>query len=532
MESLLENLNVSNITASLSNPRKSFDEKELIELSESIKTHGLLQPILVRPVSGSLDKKGLQNYEIVYGERRFRASKLAQMKTIKAEVRNITDEDAIEIQIIENLVRKDIHPLEEAEAFKKLLDNGKYTISDIAAKMAKSEIFITQRLKLVELIDEIKQDFFDGFIGIGHAILVARCIKEKQETIFKEAQPWRGEGTPDYGTLSDLKETIQNDFIELTKAKFNLDDDTLTCISCSICPKRSGANPILFDDMKDEDICFDEICFNDKTTIFVERETEKIISNGEDVVICSGYDKPTDLLILLCEKFDVKILKQYDDYNTNERAGWELKKGFKISGREKGNYFEIYLKPLENKSRIATDELISGEEKKLSPEQREIEVQISKINERQKRALELDGEKVWNEIRKLNVTKIRDNSEELKQFEKNGLALVMLKEINFNRTRELLNELKLVLDINSIQNVNFTDEQFNIISRNFALDKLPDSFESHLTQTKNYMYKNIVENYYEQEVKGIESTQKEIANSRILKANEKVKVLQNKFDKI
>ena len=279
----LEIITIGQIDVSKTNPRKSFDEKALKELTESIKEHGILQPILVRP---KLDiQSDMEHFELVCGERRYRAAILAGLEEIPVNVRVLTDDEAFELQIVENLERKDVHPLDEADAFKKMLDSGKYTITDIAAKMAKPESFIVQRLKLVDLIDNVRADFIAGHIGIGHAILIARCDEFQQLDIYKNAQPYNDNYAIDYGTIKDLKETIEDDSYLLTDAKFSLEDTNLnnTC-ACSACPKRSGANPLLFKDIQ-EDRCFDKDCFDSKTDSFVEKEVAKIISEGKNIPI-------------------------------------------------------------------------------------------------------------------------------------------------------------------------------------------------------------------------------------------------------
>ena len=128
-----------------------------------------------------------KKHEIVCGERRYRASCIAGVKTIPVSIRELNDDEVFEIQIIENLERKDVHPMDEAKAFKKMIDSGKYTVEDISAKIAKNQTFVAQRLKLNDLIDELQEDFFKGEFGVGHAVLYSRLTNEKQSDIFSDA---------------------------------------------------------------------------------------------------------------------------------------------------------------------------------------------------------------------------------------------------------------------------------------------------------------------------------------------------------
>ena len=142
----IQNLNIEKVIPDPMQPRKTFNELLLMELSESIKKHGVLQPITVR--------KSGNEYIIVMGERRYRASKLAGMKTIPCIVREYKSNDILEIQIIENLQRQDVEPTEEADAIAYLSE--KYSATEISKRLGRSDNFIRQRLKLAGLIEGLK----------------------------------------------------------------------------------------------------------------------------------------------------------------------------------------------------------------------------------------------------------------------------------------------------------------------------------------------------------------------------------------
>ncbi|HUD73430.1 MAG TPA: ParB/RepB/Spo0J family partition protein, partial [Terracidiphilus sp.] len=134
------------LTESPNNPRKSFDEASLNELAASIKAQGILSPLVVRPVG--------QRFEVVAGARRYRAARLAGLETAPVRIVELTDAQAIETSIVENLIRADVHPMEEASGFRFLLDMEelKYTIEQISARTGKTPAFICARLKLTELV--------------------------------------------------------------------------------------------------------------------------------------------------------------------------------------------------------------------------------------------------------------------------------------------------------------------------------------------------------------------------------------------
>jgi len=161
------------IKPSKTNPRRNFDKEKLDQLADSIRKAGVLQPVLVR-TNGT-------TYELVAGERRLRAAKLAELETIPAIVRELTDQEVLEIQVVENLQRDDLHPLEEAEGYRHLLAVKGYDAAKIAERIGRSVKYVYDRAKLLSLIDEVQKIFLAGKITAGHAILLARLSPADQE---------------------------------------------------------------------------------------------------------------------------------------------------------------------------------------------------------------------------------------------------------------------------------------------------------------------------------------------------------------
>ncbi|WP_088816019.1 MULTISPECIES: ParB/RepB/Spo0J family partition protein [Listeria] len=142
-------------------PRKNFDKKAINELRDSIKTHGVLQPIILRQID---DK-----YQIVVGERRFRASKAANLEEIPAVVRQLSDVELMELSVIENLQREDLSPLEEAESYAFLMENLKLTQARLAERVGKSRPYIANFIRLLTLPDEVQDMLRDGSLSVGHS---------------------------------------------------------------------------------------------------------------------------------------------------------------------------------------------------------------------------------------------------------------------------------------------------------------------------------------------------------------------------
>lgn len=176
MTATFQTIPLTDISPSKSNPRKHFDAKRLEELAESIKEKGVLQPVLVRPNG--------QGYELVAGERRYRAAKMAGLQELPAVIRQLDDTEVVECQTIENLQREDVHPLEEAAGYHQLMKLGKYDASRIAAKVGRSVKYVYDRMKLLELTKEAQDLFWDGKIQAGHAILLARLSPSQQQAVL------------------------------------------------------------------------------------------------------------------------------------------------------------------------------------------------------------------------------------------------------------------------------------------------------------------------------------------------------------
>ena len=160
-------------------PRKNFDEDALQELADSIKQFGLLQPILVQ------DRKTY--YEIIAGERRWRAAKLAGLKEVPVIIRDYTEQEIVEISLIENIQREDLNPIEEAQAYKRLLTEFNLKQDEVAERVSKSRTAVTNSMRLLKLCDEVQQMIIDDMLSTGHArALITIEDPEQQYTIAQK----------------------------------------------------------------------------------------------------------------------------------------------------------------------------------------------------------------------------------------------------------------------------------------------------------------------------------------------------------
>ncbi len=188
-------------------PRKTFDDGDLQDLAASIREKGVLSPILLRPVKGRA-----YSYEIVAGERRYRASKLAGLNEIPAFIKNLADENAMEIALIENVQREDLNPIEEAAGYVNLMNKCKYTLEDVSRLIGKSESYIRNSIRLNGLPVSVKKMVEQGEISASHARTIA--VAENPEELAKEIVAKKM-------TVADTEQRMKNVSRSTSTRKFN-----------------------------------------------------------------------------------------------------------------------------------------------------------------------------------------------------------------------------------------------------------------------------------------------------------------------
>ena len=232
------NVSLSLLNESKTNPRRIFEDAALKELADSIRSQGVLSPLLVRPLSE-------KSFEIVAGARRFRAAQIAEVPTVPVRIVNLSDAKALEAQLIENLQRRDVHPLEEAQGFRALLnlDEPRYSVEQIAAKTGKTPAYVTTRIKLTELSVPVVDAFYAEEIGVGHALLLAKLQPDQQQAALSACfrEDWQsGSGKQKRILLPvrNLQFWIDNNILLILKdAPFDKKDGQLvpaagSCVDC------------------------------------------------------------------------------------------------------------------------------------------------------------------------------------------------------------------------------------------------------------------------------------------------------------
>lgn len=290
--SCVQDIPLDRIRESNSNPRRAFDEVKLRELAENIKLHGVLQAILVRPAPDGPEG----TFELVAGARRFRASKLAGKDTISATVRDLSDAECREMQLIENLQRADIHELDEGLGYRTLMELKPdfYTVENIAVQVAKSASYVKGRISLTDLIPAAQSAFYEGKLTVAHALELARIQAADQERALMECFPGHRstnsilkDRKAEAVTVRQLRDWIDREIhLDLKNAPFDGNDANLlpAAGACSVCPKRTGNNPLLFPEIRNKSVCTDPACYRAKIQALVRIRVEPLVKEGKKPV--------------------------------------------------------------------------------------------------------------------------------------------------------------------------------------------------------------------------------------------------------
>jgi len=280
-----ELLLVSKIKEASENPRKTITDESIMELQESIKKVGLLQPVLVKEIK---DEKF--NYEVVAGSRRLKACKNLKCYHIPGIIVSADEVEYRQIALIENCQRIDMSPVEECHAYQELRKNG-MTVEEISDRIGKSVKYVFDRLALGRLCDQGLVLLHDGVINITQAKVLCMVNKTEQDHIISKYSFRDGDSIIGIQPSSKLKEFITNNIQQtLASSIFDTKDNKLTDAgSCLDCPKRTGSNLLLFEGFESDDICLDKLCFRNKKIAHLDLIKNDLEQKGFQVVKATNY---------------------------------------------------------------------------------------------------------------------------------------------------------------------------------------------------------------------------------------------------
>ena len=296
----VRNIPLTDICPSNLNPRKTFDQESLNELAENIKENGLIQPITVR----KLPKGSEHKFEIVCGERRYRAVTIAGLEEIACVVRELDDKQAFAAMIIENLQRKDVDPMEEAAAFSKLYTDGTMKIAEIAKMLGKSSSFVTSRIQLNNIIPEFEALMRNGTLYLVHLLEICKLTQEQQKVLYDNcfSEACIARWTQKILKLEILHEMIDEHVMSfLDTAPFSLADGSFACgKDCEGCPFNTKNKPESYKDST-RPRCMNAVCFKQKAQEFVFRTAKAL-----DIPIVYQGSKD-DAIVQAAEAYGLKL---------------------------------------------------------------------------------------------------------------------------------------------------------------------------------------------------------------------------------
>jgi len=533
----LQFVKLSDINASETNhlqrEKWELEEGALKELAESISQKGVIQPIMLRP-NGKAGK-----YFLVCGERRYQASLLANQTEIPAFIKTMTEDEAFELQITENLQRKDVHQIKEAQAYKALIDSNpdKNTVKELSLRFGKSEAYITQRLAFNNLIPEMKKEFAEGKMLIGHAQLFCRLQPVDQKVAFEECKNYHTKG---YQSIDEVEEWIDDEIMHvLSEAPFDKKDPLLVPKAgpCTICPKQSGGN-LLFTDIKEKDRCFDGNCYATKKLAHtINQINNLVLAEPSMPAVKSGYEKSEAAVDKLLKDNKVKILVEHTDYNEANKKDKGSTMALCIAGHNMGKIIGIKFNQTE---KATSAKAAAAESDKEVLTASAIDQQIAGIKERKKRSEELDLDKVHHRITE-RLKDLRPYKEKytgsLDPAEYNALVYLAFENAGYDAEHLVQKELKLK------GGLTYRDEKIKLVEK---LAEAPDELKNLIIRSAianryiglnvlpsmkspgAWLVRRIAETYPGVPIKDFEKEQKVISDKRDASAAKRIADLLNK----
>lgn len=489
-------VSVANIQPSNYNPRKRFDETGLDELAESIKQQGVLQPITVRPIADT------DRYEIVFGERRYRASVIAGLEEVPAIISELSDEEAQEMAVTENLQRKDVTPTEEANAYKQFIDSGKHTVETLSVLFGKSENYIRTRLNFSTLIPELAELLDADVITISVASEICRYGEDVQREVYEK---YLKEGIQHYSSWRGRK---AKEIAELIEQKFTIDlerycFDKTECASC----RHNTNNLLLFNDGGCGQ-CSNHTCLAEMNAAFLKEKAIQIAQQQPDIILCrdpyctnettverliaSGYDVET---INSCIAFPKNPIEpQIKDYDNSE----DYEDALKEHEEEQADYMEIcneiiqrceageialYAKIDQADITLCYVEKTAAQIAESDKATQTIAVQIAELEKKDKRNKEIATENTVDDVKRVikeidtTETKFGADEDRMMYFfllsslrKENYAAIGIDKECDYLKDEDKINVI-----------ANLTAKAKAIIRRDFLIANFKDAFRNNGT---------------------------------------------------
>ena len=529
---------LADIQPSNYNPRKNFDEKSLVELADSIRQQGVLQAIGVRPIAEN-------RFEIVFGERRYRASQIAGLEEIPAVILDISDETAEEIAVTENLQRKDVTPIEEANAYQKLIESGRHDVQSLAVQFGKNESYIRTRLKFVSLIPEIAQLLEQDELTISVATEICRYGEDIQHDIYEKHlkegvlyNSWRGM------KASEVAKNIERSYTTDLKRYFF---DKMVCLSC---PHNTN-NMMLFCEEGSCGNCANRKCLEEMNASYLAEKAVQLMEQRPFALLCRDFYGCNEKVVeqLVASGFEVEKLSvrpadypeepeapDMEDYENNEEYAEAYKEYEKelseykeecedVNRRSEAGEITLYVTIGHNDISLcyvenAEVQAVAGEAKDtvVSP--------IEKLEKQDKRNKEIAQEKTVEDTKKqilevdMTETKFGTDEDRMIYF----FMLPFLRREHFEAMGIEAKETYYYLKDEDKMNIiaNLTTKQKAIIRRDFLISNFKNASGSNATAS---LLLDFAKKHMPDQLADIQNGHNEVYEKRHLRIEEKIAVL-------
>lgn len=520
------------------NPRKNFDEKSLAELADSIRQQGVLQAIGVRPIAEN-------RFEIVFGERRYRASQIAGLEEIPAVILDISDETAEEMAVTENLQRKDVTPIEEANAYQKLIESGRHDVQSLAVQFGKNESYIRTRLKFVSLIPEIAQLLEQDELTISVATEICRYGEDIQHDIYEKHlkegvlyNSWRGM------KASEVAKNIERSYTTDLKRYFF---DKTVCLSC---PHNTN-NMMLFCEEGSCGNCANRKCLEEMNASYLAEKAVQLMEQRPFALLCRDFYGCNEKVVeqLVASGFEVEKLSvrpadypeepeapDMEDYENAEEYAEAYKEYEKelseykeecedVNRRSEAGEITLYVTIGHNDISLcyienAQVQAVTGEAKDavVSP--------IEKLEKQDKRNKEIAQEKTVEDTKKqilevdMTETKFGADEDRMIYF----FMLPFLRREHFEAMGIEAKETYYYLNDEDKMNIiaNLTAKQKAIIRRDFLISNFKNASGSNATAS---LLLDFAKKHMPDQLADIQNGHNEVYEKRHLRIEEKIAVL-------
>jgi ParB family chromosome partitioning protein len=567
-----KNIPIRDLDTSPLNYRKSFPKKELDELAADIAQHGVISNLIVR-------RSESERYEVVTGERRFRAAKIAGLKEVPVNIVSLNDQEVIEIQLSENLQRSDTHPMEEAFAIERLQKTYS-NLDEIAFRMGKSKAFVYKRLKLLSLTESMRSIFMANKCSVQQAIDIASLSSESQNDFYEEyCSDW--EKNVDF-EMPDTTHALNQFRYDLTEAPFDIKDKKLVpemgaCISC---PFNSATLKTLFPEQANEAVCSNKACYKNKCNVNYMVKIRRIFKEYKpDALLFYGsQDRFKDLIRLMPEAAVMpqynyygvdtlnkpslparedyinedeesvddeesfkEVLEEYEnDLNEYEQAvdSGKYRKGLLIA---EGKFSIVLFNPEERPSGSSRIELPKAVEvqsaiKSGTASVELLQGEIDRIHAREERSLELDREKVQSLVQQKFMERLNILTSKPSSADYVAVRLILFQSLDYSARNTVLQTLFMEnekFDHREIEELykqleNLSEEQFAYLIRMAVASK--QESKNPKSETGYFLYK--MAGQAGLELEDIENGQKEKTDKRQANQVEKISRLKMQMDKI